>query len=81
MNKKNFALIHSLASLIVSHDGCHQACVSGSIYVHVGHASVQFLIQEVHTGRSCVIAKVRSSSVSVVYVVRLRILIFSKAAF
>ena len=54
--------------------------------MHVGHACVEFLIQEiieviqVEIVRYCYCeAKVRSSSVSVVYVVRLRI-IFSKAA-
>ena len=54
--------------------------------MHVGHARVEFLIQEIieltqgEVMHCCYFeAKVRSSSVSVVYVVRLRI-IFSKAA-
>ena len=54
---------------------CH--VLVGSIYAHLGHAHVEFLIQ------ACVIATVEaevcSSSVSIVYVVRLCI-VFSKAA-
>ena len=52
----------------------------GSIYVHVGHARIEFLIQELtHVRIATVEVEVRSSSVSVAYVVRLRI-VFSKAA-
>ena len=40
MNKKNFALTLRSLSLWLP-------CASGSIYVHIGHARVEFLIQEI----------------------------------
>ena len=51
------------------------------VYVHVGHARVEFLIQNevTHVRYWYYEAEVRRSSVSVVYVVRLRI-VFSKAS-
>ena len=64
-------------SLIVSR-------ASGSIYMHIGHARIEFLIQEIieltHVRYYYCEAKLRSSSVSVVYGVRLCI-VFSKASF
>ena len=44
MNKENFALIRSLSIWL--------PCASGSIYVHVGHARVEFFIQEIKLTRA-----------------------------
>ena len=73
---KTFALICSLASLIVS-------IVATCFYVHIGHARIENLIQEIievtHMHYCDCEAEVRSSSVSVVYVIRLH-KVFLKAA-
>ena len=54
-------------------------CFWQCIRARIRHAHVEFLIPEELTQYATVEAEVRSSSVSVVYVVRLRI-VFSKAA-
>ena len=54
-------------------------CFWQCIRARIRHAHVEFLIPEELTQYATVEAEVRSSSMSVVYVVRLRI-VFSKAA-